>query len=112
MNHRGGLSARERAARSRLCKLIGSQDGFLHASLIKMARTCGKANCKCQTQDAKHESYYIGQTYRRKTRMQAVPLQEEVRVRRWVVQYQQARTLLEQLSEECWQKLGKGKSVR
>ncbi len=112
MKHRGGLSARERAARSRLCQLIASQDGFLHASLIKMVRTCGKATCKCQTQGAKHESCYIGQTRRRKTRMQAVPRQEVTRVRRWVAQYQQARTLLEHLSEECWRKLCQGKADR
>ena len=66
---------RERVDRSRLCQLIGNREGFLHGSLIKMTRICGKATCKCQTQEAKHESYYIGQTCRRKTRMQAVPRQ-------------------------------------
>src|ERR1035437_5283196 len=87
MQHRGKLSAQERVDRSRLCQLIGNREGFMHGSLIKMARTCGKATCKCQTQEAKHESYYIGQTCRRNTRMQSVPSQLEARVRHWVANY-------------------------
>lgn len=112
MKHRGGLSVRERTSRSRLCQLIGNREGFLHASLIKMTRSCGKATCKCQTQGAKHESYYVGQTCRRKTRMQAVPRQGEARVRRWIADYQRARALLERLSEACWRKLRDGKGAR
>jgi len=80
--------------------------------MIKMARTCGKATCKCQTQEAKHESYYVGQTCRRKTRMQSVPSQLEARVRQWVANYQHARELLEQLSDECWRKLRDEKTGR
>ncbi len=112
MKHRGKLSVQERVDRSRLCQLIGNREGFMHGSLIKMARTCGKATCKCQTQEAKHESYYIGQTCRRKTRMQAVPRQLEDRVRQWIANYQNARKLLEQLSDECWRKLRDAKTGR
>jgi len=112
MKHRGSLSVRERVDRSRLCQLIGNREGFMHGSLIKMARTCGKATCKCQTQGAKHESCYVGQTCQRKTRMQAVPRRMEARVRQWVANYQRARKLLEQLSDECWQKLRDKKTGR
>ena len=112
MKHRGRLSVQERVGRSRLCQLIGNREGFMHGSLIKMARTCGKATCKCQTQETKHASCYIGQTCRRKTRMQSVPRQLEDRVRQWVANYQHARELLEQLSDECWRKLRDAKTGR
>ena len=105
MRHRGGLSAAEREARSRLCKLVNQGDGFVHGSWIAMARCCGHPGCKCATQGAKHVSHYVGQTRQRRTRMKAVPKTNESRVHHWIENYQQARHLLEQISDEGWQRI-------
>ena len=46
MRHRGQFSRSERAARSRLAKLVHNQP-FLCASLVSLNRVCGKEGCKC-----------------------------------------------------------------
>ena len=105
MRHRGVLSRKERSVRSRLHKLIADADGFVHGSLIRMARTCGNPRCKCATKGEKHVSLYLGQTRKRKTRMKYIPKAWEGRIRRWAGNYQQAVDLLEEISDEGWRKL-------
>lgn len=105
MKHRKGLSAADKAARSRLHKLLEQADGLVHGSLIRMARCCGNPRCRCATQDQKHVSWYLGVTEKRKTRMKHLPKGTEAKVRRWVDQYQQARALLDQISQEAWKQL-------
>jgi hypothetical protein len=105
MNHRGGLSKKERSLRSQLHKLIADADGFVHGSIIRMARTCGNPRCKCATKGEKHVSLYLGQTRKRKRRMKYIPKAWETRIQRWAGNYHQARDLLEQISEEGWRKL-------
>jgi hypothetical protein len=109
MKYRGVLSSKERSVRSRLHKLIGDADGFVHGSLIRMARVCGNPRCKCATQGEKHVSLYLGQTRKRKTRMKYIPKAWEGRIRRWADNYQQAVDLLEEISEEGWRKLRESK---
>jgi hypothetical protein len=106
MKHRKGLSAADKAARSRLHQLLEQADGLAHGSMIRMARCCGNPRCRCATQDQKHVSWYLGVTEKRKTRMQHLPKGTEAKARRWVEQYQQARALLEQISQEAWKQLG------
>ena len=109
MRHRGALSRTERSLRSRLHKLLDDADGLVHGSLIRMARTCGNPRCKCATKGEKHVSLYLGQTRKGKTRMKYIPRTWEGRIRRWADNYQQARELLEQISEEGWRKLRESK---
>ena len=109
MRHGGDLSRKERSVRSRLHRLIAEADGFVHGSLIRMARTCGNPRCKCATKGEKHVSLYLGQTRKGKTRMKYIPRTWEGRIRRWADNYQQARELLEQISEEGWSKLRESK---
>ena len=109
MKHRKGLSATDRAARSQLRKLLEDADGMAHGSLIQMARRCGNPHCRCATQDQKHRSWYLGVTQNRKTRMKHIPKAQEGLVRRWVQAYQQARSLLDQISTEAWKRLADGK---
>jgi hypothetical protein len=109
MKHRNGLSATDRAARSQLRKLLEQADGMAHGSLIEMARRCGNPRCRCATQDQKHRSWYLGVTHNRKTRMKHIAKTQEGMVRRWVQAYQQARSLLDQISQEAWKRLAEGK---
>ena len=106
MKHSKGLSAADKAARSRLHQLLDQADGLVHGSMIRMARCCGNPRCRCATQGQKHVSWYLGVTEKRKTRMKHLPKGMETLVRRWVAQYQQARALLDQVSQEAWKKLG------
>jgi len=85
--------------------LIADADGFVHGSIIRMARTCGNPRCKCATKGEKHVSLYLGQTRRRKTRMKYITKAWETRIKRWAVNYRKAGDLLEQISEEAWSKL-------
>lgn len=100
-----GLSAADRAARSRLHLLLEQADGLVHGSLIRMARRCGNPNCRCATKGQKHVSWYLGVTVKRKTRMKHLPKGSEAKVRRWVEHYRHARELLEQISQEAWKHL-------
>jgi hypothetical protein len=106
MKHRKGLSVADKAARSQLHKLLEQADGLVHGSMIRMARRCGNPRCRCATQDQKHVSWYLGITEKRKTRMKHLPKGAEAKARRWVEQYQRARALLEQISQEAWNQLG------
>ena len=85
--------------------MIADADGFVHGSIIRMARTCGNPRCRCVTKGEKHVSLYLGQTRRRKTRMKYIPKAWETRIKRWAGNYRKARDLLEQISEEAWSKL-------
>jgi len=105
LKHRKGLSAADRAARSRLHQLLEQADGLIHGSLIRMARCCGSANCRCARKGQKHVSWYLGVTAQRKTHMKHLSKDAEAKVRRWVAQYQHARELLEAISREAWRQL-------
>lgn len=109
MKHQKGLSAQDRSARSRLRLLLDRADGFIHGSMIRMARRCGNPGCHCATKDELHVSWCLGVTEKRRSRMKHIPKEKEVTVRRWVRQYQEARRLLDLMSQEAWQRLGKGK---
>ena len=95
------LPKEERRLRSRLHQLLHSAGGFLHGSLIEMARRCGNPRCRCATDDAnKHRSLYLGQTRKGKTSMTYIPKNQEQTVRRWAENFQQASALLETLNEQ------------
>ena len=70
MRHKKGLSDADRQARSELLRLLTQADGLAHGSLIRLARRCGNKNCRCATQDQKHQSWCLGATVKGRTRMQ------------------------------------------
>ena len=105
MKHAKGLSVADRAARSQLHQLLEQADGLVHGSLIRMRRRCGNPHCRCATQDQKHESWYLGITQKRKTRMKHIGKEKEAAVRRWLEAHRKARLLLEQISAEAWKRL-------
>ncbi len=107
------LSAAERRLRSRLHQLLSNADGFLHGSLIVMARRCGKPSCRCATDDnARHPALCLGQTHQGKTTMVHVPKQLEALVRQWVGNFQDAADLLEQLSQQGRERLANAKAQK
>jgi hypothetical protein len=109
MKHRKGLSEKDRQARSQLRQLLERADGMVHGSLIRMARRCGNPKCRCTLQDQKHVSWCLGVSEKGRCRMKHIPKVEEGTVQRWVKQYQQARRLLERISQEAWKHMRQGK---
>ena len=107
------LPAAERQSRSRLHLLLNQAEGFLHGSLIVMARRCGKSSCRCATDDnAKHQSLYLGQTLEGKTTMIYIPARLVGTVRQWHDNFQQAEQLIEQLSQQGRARLSQAKSTK
>lgn len=107
------LPARERQLRSRLHQLLSEAEGFLHGSLIEMARRCGKPGCRCASDDqARHRSLCLGQTRGGKTTMIHIPADLESRVRQWVENFQEAAALLEELSQQGRKRLQQAKQAK
>ena len=105
------LSAPERDARSRLHQLLSHAEGFLHGSLIVLARRCGKPSCRCASDDAaRHASLCLGQTRGGKTTTVHIPADLEPLARLWTDNFQQASRLLEQLNQEGRRRLAKAKA--
>lgn len=104
------LPAKERQLRSRLHQLLSGAEGFLHGSLIVMARRCGKPGCRCASDDqARHRSLCLGQTRGGKTTMIHIPADMEPRVGQWVENFNEAATLLEELSQQGRKRLKQAK---
>lgn len=83
-------------------KLVGQLSGLgpvLRASLIQRFTQCGKAGCKCM-KGAKHgPSYYLTVSYARgRTRQVYVPKDLQPLAEKWVRNYHQAMTMLEEIS--------------
>jgi len=89
----------ERYDRSQLAKLVHDQT-LLAGSLVTMARTCGKAKCKCR-QGHKHVSLYLSIRQDRQRKMIYVPPSLEPFVRDAVETYQRAQRLAGQISQAC-----------
>jgi hypothetical protein len=107
------LPAAERQCCSTLHQLLNQAEGFLHGSLIIMARRCGKPSCRCAADDnARHESLYLGQTLGGKTTMIYVPARLERTVRQWHDNFQQAELLIEQLSQQGRVRLSQAKPAK
>ena len=104
------ISAQERNSRSQLHQLLHQAEGFLHGSLIEVARRCGKPTCRCASDDkARHRSLYLGQTLQGKTTMQYIPADMEPTVRQWAADFQLAAKLLEEISQQGRVRLTQGK---
>lgn len=91
-----GESWRELAWRRRAAELL-RQDGLLRGSISVRRRVCGKSACRC-AQGERHEAMYVVYREAGRTVQVYVPREWEVRVRRWVKRYGEARELLDKLS--------------
>lgn len=104
------FSSRERHLRSRLHLLVTNAKGFIHGSIIEMARKCGNPSCRCASDDAlRHRSRYLGQSRGGKKSMVYLPADLEGPVRQEVDHFQQALDLLEELNIEARLRLDREK---
>jgi len=103
MQPRSHLSPPERQARSRLAQLL-HDEMILAGSLVTMARTCGNPRCQC-ARGHKHVSLYLSIRTPKGRKMIYVPAHLEATVRDWVSRAQEARRLLEEVSQACLRRL-------
>ena len=97
MKHRNFLSPKVRNARSKATKLI--QDSpFVIGSLVEMANTCGKPNCKC-TRGDKHKSWCLAVRDQGKRKMLHIPHELENEVFKWVATYRELWEQMETISQ-------------
>ena len=96
---RNRFAAQERSARSRLAQLLHDHD-VICGSVVSMARTCGKARCRCERGE-KHVSLYLSTKVEGKRRMIYIPDELEQEVRRRVAAYREVEQLTEVVSAAC-----------
>jgi hypothetical protein len=71
MKPRSSLPPKERNARSKAAQLIHNKPLIL-GSLVEMANTCGKPNCKC-AKGEKHKSWCVAMRHKGKRKMLHIP---------------------------------------
>lgn len=100
MRHRGYLPTEEREVRSKLTKIM-HQEPFIHGSIVKMNRNCGKPNCWCAKDGKGHISYYLAVRLGSKPKMIYIPKGHEKRVREWVAVYKQIHKGIDKITKCC-----------
>ena len=111
MPHRDPLPPKDRHARSRLIKLLADAAPLARASLVSMARTCGKKSCKCAQGD-KHVSLYLAARIGNQRKMIYVPPELEDLARALVRNIQQVDQHIEQMSQASLERFNQTKSRR
>lgn len=99
MAARNRFAAPERSARSRLAQLLHDHD-VICGSVVSMARTCGKAGCRC-ARGEKHVSLYLSTKTEGKRRMLYIPDELEQEVRERVAAYHEVERLTQVVSTAC-----------
>jgi hypothetical protein len=96
---------KERLALSRLRQIL-NEPGLMRASIIRMNKRCGKPYCWCaKAKRDWHLSWCVGQSKGGKPCMKHLPAELLPEVRLWVRRYQEARKLLDAVSNENWNKI-------
>lgn len=104
------LSARERAARSRLRQILMQDCGLIRATWVPLRRHCGGKGCHCaKGKRYWHETPMISQSREGKLRRKSIPRELKEEVDRWLKQYWEARKLLDNISDEYWDRLEKSR---
>jgi hypothetical protein len=99
MLHRRHLPTQERTARSKAVKFLHDKP-FIAGGLVKMARTCGKANCKC-TRGEKHVSWYLATRHKGVRKMIFIPQLWEKDIFEWVNTYKEITRQIDIISQQC-----------
>jgi len=97
MKPRSSLSQKERSARSKAAQLIHDKP-LIVGSLVEMANTCGKPNCKCARGD-KHKSWYLAVRDQGKRKMVHIQRGWEDEVFEGVKTYKELRKHMETISQ-------------
>jgi hypothetical protein len=103
MSPRTQRSLQERDARSQAVQRVADQ-AFLRGSLVRMERTCGKKNCRCQ-QGQKHPALCLAIRLGDQRKMIYIPHALEDIVRRWVETGREVDGLLDAISQQCLETL-------
>jgi hypothetical protein len=93
-------SPRLATRRRQLLDRLAALGPVLRASLLERYTQCGKPGCKCMRGEKHGPAYYLTVSYAKgKTRQVYVPKDLLPVVERWIRNYHQAMTVLEELSE-------------
>ena len=111
MPSKSQLPPKDRTARSRLVQFLGASHPVARASLVTMARVCGKKGCKC-AQGEKHVSLYLAARVGKKRKMLYVPPELEDEARRLVQNARTVEELLEEMSQASLERLVEQKARR
>jgi len=85
--------------RRKLLEQLSGLGPVLRASLIERFTQCGKGRCKCMSGEKHGPAYYLTVSYAKgKTRQVYVPKDLQPLAERWVRNYHQAMTVLEEIS--------------
>lgn len=98
MPPRSKLPKEDRDARSKLLKFLASANPIAQASLVSMARTCGKKNCKC-AKGEKHVSLYLSTRVGKSRKMIYAPRELEREARTLVENFRAVEELIEKMSQ-------------
>jgi len=109
MKHRSAIPERERRARSKAAKLIHDSP-FVIGSMVEMANTCGKPNCRC-TRGDKHKSWCLAVRDQGRRKMLHIPHQREKEVFEWVRIYREVRKEMETISQATVERITRCKKT-
>ena len=84
--------------RNSLLKKLADVGPFVDGSMVKVKRRCGNKNCKCYTEDKKHESYYLHYKVGGKTKAVYIPVDIEDEVREWNDNYKKLKRIISEIS--------------
>ena len=98
MPSRSQLPVQDRTARSKLLKILAGASPLAHASLVSMARKCGKKNCKCEKGE-KHVSLYLSTRVGKARKMIYVPPRLEAQARALVENFRAVEEFIETISQ-------------
>jgi hypothetical protein len=85
--------------RRKLVEQLSGLGPVLRASLIERFTQCGKGRCKCMQGEKHGPAYYLTVSYAKgRTRQVYVPKDLQPLAARWVHNYHQAMTMLEEIS--------------
>jgi len=101
---RASLPPADRRARSALLKLLAGAQPLARASLVSMARRCGKPGCHC-AEGEKHVSLYLAARFGRKRQMIYIPPPLENEARRLVENGRRVEELIERISQAALERL-------
>ena len=111
MTNHSQLPPKDRAARSRLIRLLAADNPLARASLVSMARTCGNKGCKC-AQGEKHVSLYLATRVGKTRKMIYVPPELEDPARTLVENLRKAEELIEAMSQASLERFAQQKAQR
>lgn len=86
--------------RTALMKGLAGIEPFIRGSVVKIARACGNANCKC-AKGKKHVSEYLTYRHKRKKRTATIyiPLGMAGEVKEWAGEYKRLKDMMEEICE-------------